>query len=134
LKKFRCFENNEWKDCIQDIINRPELWDVGREYDFGSDTFGQRFTDDITAAANVSANVMLDTNADVAELIQAGGTVGLGDSPIRAYLPFNDSSGYGRFYLDNSDNRVYLETMTPSNRDGVTNSDYNVWIKYLKNI
>ncbi|MCL2451291.1 collagen-like protein [Candidatus Saccharibacteria bacterium] len=134
LNKFRCYENGAWVDCIQEapFSTRYNNWIAGMEYDFGDGLYGQRLTGNITATSGLLSDITLGIS-NVASIVDYGGSIGLGTgSTKRGIIPFGTSDGNVSLEFDSSDKSIHLLTMVNNARDGTTNSDYNIWLKYTK--
>ena len=121
------------------LLNKPNLWEVGKEYDFGDGVYGQRFTGRITVNAKVGSDVILTDSISNVNPVSIGGWIawdsndgsktnrvpintaeGNNSSPIEAILYFNDAAGA---------NGIHLHSYSFRNR---TNAPYDIWILYTK--
>jgi len=113
------------------LAAKPHLWVTGVEYDFGDGSFGQRFKNTITAAANTRSEIVLIAN----------GIKTIENSNIMFQISSGDnwySAGYPATTFPNTVSggvqvsaagALVLGTIYSSAR---TNAPYDVWVLYTK--
>lgn len=118
------------------FINKPNLWEPGKEYDFGDGVYGQRFTGSVThTAAHTPQDIVL-TSTIPDSLISSGGNWKRGSS--KWTLPIGQISAVAvsdRIYIDLSstiviDSKRGLLVIFYNN--GAQTSTYDIWVKYTK--
>lgn len=111
-----------------ELINRPDLWVVGTEYDFGGGLYGQRFTTTVTANANEQVSVTL-MNQNV-KILSYGGTFNVGAPNSDFPVPYiSDSGEWASSVWSNSTPICRFVSKTGLAR---TNAPVDVWMLYKK--
>jgi predicted porin len=115
----------------QNLVNRPDLWEIGVEYDFEDGLFGQRFKGVINANINTAADTLLNVS-DVSSIIDFGGhySNGAGINLCFCSTYFNgtnitETSG---IYIDQG----VIHFWTLRNANIRVNEPYDIWVKYTK--
>jgi hypothetical protein len=126
IRAYRLPNNNS------DLMNKPNLWQPGIEYDFGDGVYGQRFTGTIAAAANTKSTLDISTtlNGSIAYPIDMGGWWQFTNTANnKVPFPHYDTDAYyaAAFFRD-----VSLRFITLSGGQR-TNAPYDIWFLYSKN-
>ena len=112
------------------LINRPDLWTPGTEYDFGGGLYGQRVTGTITVAANTASNITLFTATAGAKLVDCGGNLVYNSNGDFMQLGYNQDTSYrsGLYgYVANGEFKLHSQTSGAR-----TNAPYDIWVTYTK--
>lgn len=131
-----CLVNTLNENKVLELMNKPNLWVVGQEYDFGDGLYGQRFTGSVTHTAKHTAQDVVLTSTIPDLLISSGGkwnrgttnwtlsigqispvsTSTSGDIDLSSAVVIDPKRGLlVRFYNNNSQT-----------------STYDIWVKYTK--
>lgn len=112
-----------------ELINRPDLWVVGTEYDFGGGLYGQRYAGTESYSQNVIKTTVLD-----ASLTALSGILAFGGS-----ITYNTYQQLALPYMDNSVQFVVqsipntgLCLIGKTTESGKNNVPYTVWALYKK--
>jgi len=122
---------DNWQD-ISGFKNAPNLWPVGIELDFGDGSFGQRFTGNITAAADTNVEIPLATHTSIVDIVDCGGSIHFAANSKMAFGHTLSVSGYtvwGTSSLDISGMGMRLQSRFTQAR---SNMPYNIWVIYSK--
>ncbi len=118
------------------VLNRPDLWAIGEEYDFGSNLYGRRFAGSITSAADTQATSTLlpaATAVAVDRLIEAGGHWELAENRKASVCAYQTSSVGGKIVSSSisfvASGDLALLTVSTTARSA---RPYDVWVKYTK--
>lgn len=132
------------------FINKPNLWEPGKEYDFGDGVYGQRFTGNMpTIAAGKSWSRIIDysiSNSSNAKIIDTGGYIEMfNTNDDRVIIQANtvrrasDTSGSQAplamgwsSILIMGNNNIIMNAGSYSNDHSTTSNTYDVWVKYTK--
>lgn len=118
-----------FKEFCQDIKqfeNRPDLWEAGKEYNFGSGLYGLR------TKGNFSGDLLtvIPASAKATNIISWGGSI-TNTNGNRWALPGAMSSFYYEIYrVGTSVNNPYTLQFSGSGSNPV---DADIWVKYVKN-
>lgn len=116
------------------LAERPDLWVVGTEYDFGDGLYGQRFTGNVVGAADTQINVALATNTGITLLGEFGGVYRSGNSAdqqsIGQFTDY-DQGAFSTCYVSAAGDLMF-RSRSQFARVGTSNNDYDVWVKYRK--
>jgi hypothetical protein len=125
---------------IQYSLNRPDLWPVKTEINFGNNLIGQRFTGNITAAAQTLVYIKLfDVNINTFRIINQGGwftNPGFNKIPvsIQSGTVNNDPSVVEKCWaliqLRSADSTVFFNSWANDRSD--KDYPYDVWVTYNK--
>jgi hypothetical protein len=117
-------------------INRPDLWPVGVELDFGNGLLGQRFVGTITEVANVNTTTVLIPDMPTTSSVRdAGGCLSYGYSQTTLKQTLGASNVRGLefwssvFLLHATPSSLGLRSITGLDRH---NAPYDVWVTYTK--
>jgi hypothetical protein len=144
LAKFRCYESDEWKNCItapnalaaNHLADRPDLWVTDTEYDLGNGLYGQRFTGTLSITTANQADTQVLINSQINDLIDSGGWIKAPDDtsvkhqinmPITTLTDHTDI-GASRLEIHPNGQLVIwaqMNVIAPS-------IPYDIWIKYTK--
>ncbi len=109
------------------LIIRPDLWNTGEEYDFGSGLYGTRFTGTITEAADVIAAVPLASIGTTARIKEYGGWWDNGEYE----MPLGNGKKELMFsrLMRHYTGELVLQTLSTKIRK---NTPFDIWLKYKK--
>lgn len=116
------------------LLTRPDLWEVGTEYDFGGGLYGRRFTGTITVAANTTDTRVIANNIGSPRLVSFGGDFAY-DNDLNTlqlgYSQVDNNSFCGSLYTHSNTGggEIRLVTKTSYVR---TNAPYDIWCTYTK--
>jgi hypothetical protein len=119
---------------IDSLINYPNLWEEGVEYDFGNGMYGQLFEDVYSAGADMQTDIMLISSfKNSMQFQESGGWFYYTNS---ACLPMNT------YAKTNVDTLIWGETTVHGNNlvfrsfYGVarTGLKYRIWVRYTKTV
>lgn len=129
-------------NCLQEnktieLLNKPNLWVPGTEYDFGDNLYGQRFTGTYSTTQMIDTSILLCNTFETISIIETGGQIQeQSESSTPWYNPipyaFNrGSSGYSQAvpWFDNGNKAIKLQITMPKAQ---TDAPYDVWVKYTK--
>lgn len=128
-KILRTGSTETFKEFCQDIKqfeNRPDLWEAGKEYNFGSGLYGLR------TKGNFSGDLLtvIPASAKATNIISWGGSV-TNANGNRWALPGAMSTFYYEIYREGtSPNNPYMLQFSGS---GGNPADADIWVKYVKN-
>jgi hypothetical protein len=118
------------------LINYPNQWVVGQEYDFGNGLFGQRFTGNMpNTTAGMNTNKQISGMLGNSFRLVANGGYCAYDAAGNSQLPLGTTyTGTGTVNTSSaiaigSNNGIYLYLTTQTN---AATPPYDVWIKYTK--
>ena len=123
------------------LLNRPDLWTIGTEYNFGGGLYGIRKTGTITAAADerVQTAIITVTGGNNPNIINSGGWIKWGDEGNNDYkYPINSTmtglTGWGSIEGAWSVMRTGNTQIALQNTSGLARSNqaYDVWVLYTK--
>ena len=137
--KIESLINKILKKGDQTLINRPDQWEVGKEYDFGNGLYGQRYSytvmDGPAADGAKYIEKVLDTNV-TGKIIECGGFIDrsiMGDSysvyPLNSYSAIQ-SLGYFASGLDTT--KTTGLTLYIVSYWSMAKYSVDVWVKYIK--
>jgi hypothetical protein len=111
-----------------DLMNKPNLWVPGVEYDFGDGVYGQRYTGTITVDANVRSEIYINDAGNVDTIVSCGGSIEMAPNKHKFMVGVYDINGFstGMFTYDG---KVAIESVSPVIRSGYA---YDVWLTYTK--
>jgi hypothetical protein len=111
-------------------INRPDLWEVDKEYDFGNGLYGKRYTGTITL--NASKKVVTLGNQAIESFVSTNGGLQIGTHKVP--VPYLDFAGGTKELLTiaqvHSDKGVCV--LTTLSNTAVNDVSYDVWITYKR--
>ncbi|MDR2469791.1 MAG: hypothetical protein LBD27_04845, partial [Tannerella sp.] len=119
------------------LMNFPNQWVAGQEYDFGNNLYGKRIAGSITAAVSATNTINIVTSATTS-IVDSGGEVGLGETGTKVTVPVGQN-GFDTTMLHTFNNHPIrniatgaIDFVSQSNyaRNGNDNSKYDIWIKY----
>ncbi len=116
------------------LMMKPNLWEVGVEYDFGDGVYGQRFKGVKTGNQLAGANDLVTGVAKTAQILNSGGMVDMsgtaGTNWYNTSGVWDGSSAY-RPLFTNSGQKLQFYC---KNNQGITtgNIQYDIWIIYTK--
>lgn len=111
------------------MINFPNKWEAGVEYDFGNGLFGRRFKGKITSAAGVVSDIVLLSTHVL--LVSSGGYLSykyLGSVPIISMVGQSDNVNYSSIVSLPG----YGLRLSCKNQYASSNEPYDIWVKYEK--
>lgn len=122
---------------VLELMNKPNLWVAGQEYDFGDGIYGQRFTGNVTPAAANKAKEILLTSTIYSNIIESGGMWNRGKGKFS--LPIGGissttgsielmSSIYTKNNVGGTTSGLYAAFLD----NGVSTTTYDIWVKYTK--
>ena len=125
-----------WK-YLRGYKDSPHLWESGIEYSFGDGSFGQRFTGKITAPASTNVSIVLiTTGIATGKPVWGWWDIGTGTKAIVENTGIKGGTtdiGWTSNVYTNAATELRMSSYTNGvNRDGVTNSDYDVCVIYTK--
>ncbi|MDR1300197.1 MAG: hypothetical protein LBK50_00660, partial [Candidatus Nomurabacteria bacterium] len=104
-------------------INRPDLWEVGKEYDFGSNLYGYRQTG-TTPSLDGTITLVTDTSSFIA----FGGyitNITPDDCPVGYTV---NSNNYSRAFRHPADKNFNIYIVGPQ----MNSRPYDIWVTYKK--
>ena len=117
-----------------ELMQKPNKWESGKEYDFGDGVYGKRLTGTLTVAKNVvSTDKIIFYSGGLVNVISYGGWMDIGDGS-RYTVPstdIDDLSKMGNIYLLYTYVTKQLQLRSLSMVDR-TNAPYDVWVLYTK--
>ena len=127
-----CLVNSLNENKVLELMNKPNTWVAGQEYDFGDGIYGQRFTGSVThTATNTYKDITLLTTRP-STLISSGGNWYRGTN--------NFTMTIGQTAMKNSNDIIFGSFVYAGpaglcvrffNNDPMT-STYDIWVKYTK--
>jgi hypothetical protein len=119
----------------QNLINRPDLWEVGREISFGGNLYGRRFTGNASLVPNVTTTINLVSIPRI-NIVDAGGRVQYwaGDSNhslfATAVTPGAGTVSYtSSVHWVAAENRIELRLYSGSTSPS---APYDIWVLYTR--
>lgn len=106
------------------FMNRPDLWTVGTEYDFGEGLYGQRYTGTLSVTTTATA-YSIDDNFDGTHFICCGGDVYFSSFGVSLQFPFSDPGTYLQLQI-NSGLKITAKAYNNSS------FPYDIWVLYTK--
>jgi hypothetical protein len=109
----------------------PNEIDTGKKWVDGETVYRQTFEGNITAVPNQYNSEPLMTSG-VADIVAYGGWLRTGNPEklaVNAYTSFGTTT---HSLLHTSGDKLFLQSFSTKDRDGVTNSDYKVWVEYTR--
>jgi hypothetical protein len=116
------------------LINRPDKWIVGTEYNFGDGLYGQRFTGSHSITTDGVGSEISTNVSNVIYINSYGGTskTDLNINPVGtiSYMSNinNHISVYPRIININSTNNLVIAI----NYSAIETVNYDLWVKYIK--
>lgn len=118
------------------LLNRPDLWTPGVEYDFGGGLYGKRYTGVFSVAAKTRTNTLIDSSLPQSSwfVMSAGGYFDTGSGIIASVGPAYGAASapttlgvYSYLYANTSGVRLihYSENAR-------SNAPYDIWCTYKK--
>jgi microcystin-dependent protein len=132
-----CLVNTLNENKTAELMNKPNTWVVGQEYDFGDGIYGQRFTGSKTASSNVDTDVSISLgNMSAPKLIEMGGYWQPTSTLVSGFQQFNMNTYIGSAFSGgwlSSDGSTGALTLRFNRYDpGIKSLYYDVWILYTK--
>ena len=122
------------------LINRPDLWVVGTEYNFGNGLYGQRFSGTFGSPTGSSPRLVyvINTNVSVTKIVSVGGefTYNTNNNSYvigaTATLMHSDATiqTAPSFVASTSLNGLIIQLMTRLTFDALP--QYDIWVLYKK--
>lgn len=124
------------KKLDKNLINKPHLWEVGKEYDFGDNTYGQRFTGVAkTTTINTAASAVLDTRYPLGTIsfIALGGITSNAKGSTDFAIPMSPGgvSSSQSVWMSCNATALYLH-IVGHNANNIGDIPYDVWLLYNK--
>jgi hypothetical protein len=125
-----------WLMPDNSLINFPNQWVPGTEYDFGNGLYGKRVTGTVTRPANERDYKSITTGAS--NVIAFGGIWRGGGAQASARpigMPVVLETGPAAYYSELRlfyDGGIGIYTTSPNARDGSNDARYDLWVKYTK--
>ena len=129
------------------LIDRPDLWTVGTEYDFGDGLYGQRFTGAVTTGTTAATKFGQNTYMIYTNLINPGSTTLKIVDDGGNLSTSGNTGGYklGEIFYGTADNYLICASALIKN-NGANNPlmlyvhsslsnqlfNYDIWVKYTK--
>jgi hypothetical protein len=127
-------------DTSKVSINRPDLWTVNTEYNFGNNLYGQRFTGTITADPAARPYTVLISGGGVARVVDSGGWFdtnrtkdiegryfSIGHYAMTTDDTFEGTISSSVYVIQNT--QLHMNSRSPVARD---DSPYDVWVLYTR--
>lgn len=120
------------------LLTRPDLWQVGTEYDFGGGLYGQRFKGTTTGNSLSSGGLALVSGvAKTAQVKNKGGMVDMSGTAGTNWYDINGGWGQGAgtdYFLPLVTNTSQVIRFYCKNNQGITTGtiQYDIWITYTK--
>ena len=122
------------------LINRPDLWEVGTEYDFGSGLYGQRFAGTFGEPTQVDRRLTYAVNTAVSasKIVNSGGnfvySVSTSQFTVNSTSTFMDSDASvqtaGSVVTSTIFNGIRIQLLTRVTFS--TLPQYDIWVLYKK--
>jgi hypothetical protein len=124
------------------LINRPDKWIIGQEYNFGDGLYGQRFSGYVTGnAGEFNSKTLYGPDLALNEMVSCGGWMNIGN-PNKVLIGCSSDNGSWNTGVSIVDH----EYTNIEQRDCITigcklyitqtvdspNNRYDIWIKYTK--
>lgn len=104
------------------LLNKPNLWEVGNEYDFDDGVYGRRYTGTYTVNGQIVGNI---PNINI--ILNAGGM--LFNSTYKKPMNYcANGTDNASIYISNSDSNLRIY----GDGTNTMNYNYDVWILYTK--
>jgi hypothetical protein len=121
------------------LINRPDMWTIGVEYNFGNNLYGQRFVKTLeplpTSVNSMKETVLDSTLTNINKIVSWGGYVLKSSNDFISNIETTYADGVGRIISLSHYNTYGLilrrVRIIGTNTDLVDSCD--VWVKYTKN-
>lgn len=121
---------------VLELMNKPNLWVVGQEYDFGDGVYGQRFTGSVTHTATHTAQDVVLTSTIPDSLISSGGKWNRGSTywtlPIGQTTPVAISTNGDIDLLSAIAIDPTRGLLVRFYNNVAQTSTYDIWVKYTK--
>ena len=117
------------------LINRPDLWTVGTEYDFGGGLYGKRLKGTATGTNLLGGNIIICSGvAKTAQVINKGGMVDMSGTAGTNWYDINGVWNSGDWFRPLATNTSQVLRFYCANNQGITsgNIQYDVWFTYTK--
>ena len=118
---------------VVELMNKPNLWVAGQEYDFGDGVYGQRFTGNVTHTGKGTKDVNLMSG--LANMISSGGCWNRGVNktkvPVNASI-IDSGTTSGIIALSCTLNQIDSNLTVRFLNNSAGTSTYDIWVKYTK--
>ena len=118
---------------VLELMNKPNLWVVGQEYDFGDGVYGQRFTGNVAHAGKGTRDVNLISG--IANMISSGGYWDRGVNktkvPVNASI-IDSGATSGVIAISCTLNQINSDLTVRFLNNSAGTSTYDIWVKYTK--
>lgn len=116
------------------FINKPNLWEPGKEYDFGDGVYGQRFTGSVTHTAAHTSQIVELTSTIPDSLISSGGKWYRGSTAWTYSIGQTEAiSTSGAINLSSTIAIVPKRgLLVKFYNNSAQTSTYDIWVKYTK--
>ena len=128
-----CLVNTLNENKVLELMNKPNLWVVGQEYNFGDGVYGQRFTGNVAHTGKGTRDVNLISG--IANMISSGGYWDRGVNktkvPVNASI-IDSGATSGVIAISCTLNQINSDLTVRFLNNSAGTSTYDIWVKYTK--